>query len=42
MDDDLEKILDDMWTEKPKATYKFCEVKARLLLVQELRNIKIG
>lgn len=39
MDDDLEKILDDMWEKKPQPTYKYCEVKSTLMLVQEIRNL---
>ena len=38
MDNDLDKILDDMWEIKPKITIDFCKVKAMCKLIQELRN----
>ena len=40
MDDDLEDILNEMWEKKPYPTIDYYKVKATLLLVQELRNIK--
>lgn len=40
MDDDLEKILNDLWAKKPHPTIDYCKVKAMCLIVQELRNVK--
>jgi len=33
-------IEDDMWKQNPHATENYCNVKSRLLVVQELRNLQ--
>jgi len=39
MDADLEKILNDLWKKNPHPDYKYVNVKAKLLIVQELRKL---
>lgn len=39
MDDDLEKILNDMWEKKPYPNTDYCKVKVMCMVVQELRII---
>jgi hypothetical protein len=40
MDDDLEKVLNDLWKVDPHLTVEYAQIKSRLLLVQELRNLQ--
>ncbi len=40
MDQDLEKLLDHLWNKDPHPTKEYCDLSAKLLIVQELREIK--
>lgn len=40
MDDDLEKMLNQMWEIKPQVTKNYLNLKVLLLIVQELRKQK--
>ena len=40
MDNDLEKVLDELWKIKPKVTRNYLQIQSRLLLAQEIRNLR--
>jgi len=41
MDNDLEQLLNDLWKKNPRVTVEYVNLKAKLLMVQELRKLNI-
>ena len=40
LDADLDKIIGDLWKKNPHPDYRYANVVSKLLIVQELRNLK--
>jgi len=40
LDDDLQQILNELWGENPNKNLEYFNMKIKLMVIQELRNIQ--